>query len=80
MSPWQNPAIEDLLADPLIQSVMRADRVHPKELRTLLQGAANRIAAVRASGGGSRSMFRGTLPSLAARPRSFGGCGATVCC
>jgi hypothetical protein len=39
--------IDDLLADSLIQTVMRADRVEPQALKTLLNGVAGRIAARR---------------------------------
>ena len=39
--------IDELLGDQLIQAVMRADRVDPRALRTLLDGAANRIAGRR---------------------------------
>ena len=33
------PTIDDLLADALIQKVMRADHVEPQALRSLLDGA-----------------------------------------
>ena len=39
--------IDDLLADSLIQKVMRADHVEPQALRTLLDGTARRIAESR---------------------------------
>ena len=42
--------IDDLLADPLIQKVMRADRVEPEPLKVLLQGTARRIADARRTG------------------------------
>jgi hypothetical protein len=38
------PNVDELLADQLVQAVMRADRVEPVELRTLLSGVAGRIA------------------------------------
>ena len=41
------PTIDHLLADPLIQKVMRADRVEPLALRSLLDGTARRIADAR---------------------------------
>ena len=82
MSPRQNSAIEDLLADPLIQSVMRADRVEPKELRTLLRGVANRLAPARAASGPAYP--RPPLPRLAPLSApgriSAGECGAAMCC
>ena len=40
----QVPTVDELLADGLVQAVMRADRVEPAELRTLLSGVAGRIA------------------------------------
>lgn len=39
--------IDGLLADTLIQAMMRADKVEPEALRALLDGAAGRIAATR---------------------------------
>jgi hypothetical protein len=36
--------VDELLADGLIQAVMRADHVEPTELRALLGGVAGRIA------------------------------------
>jgi hypothetical protein len=41
------PMIDELLADRLIQAVMRADHVDPQSLRTLLDSAASRIAGRR---------------------------------
>jgi hypothetical protein len=43
MSLSYSPKIDDLLADSLIQAVMRADHVEPQELKTLLYGVASRI-------------------------------------
>src|SRR5271156_2537941 len=43
MSLSYNPTIDDLLADSLIQTVMRADHVEPQALKTLLDGVASRI-------------------------------------
>jgi hypothetical protein len=37
-------SIDDLLADPLIQAVMKADRVEPAALKSLLTDAAVRLA------------------------------------
>ncbi len=39
------PSVDELLADSLIQAVMRADHVEPQALRALLKGAAGRLAA-----------------------------------
>ena len=44
MSLNHRPTIDDLLADSLVQTVMRADHVEPQALKTLLNGVANRIA------------------------------------
>jgi hypothetical protein len=41
------PTIDDLLVDPLIQKVMRADHVEPQVLRSMLTGTARRIADAR---------------------------------
>jgi hypothetical protein len=43
MSLSYSPKIDDLLADSLIQAVMRADHVEPQDLKTLLYGVASRI-------------------------------------
>jgi hypothetical protein len=81
------PTIDDLLADPLIQKVMRADHVEPQALRGLLNGTARRIADSRHAGSvqvgqdlGRRGFSRG--PLLLTRPaaRATGGeCGASLC-
>jgi hypothetical protein len=42
-----SPAIDELLADSLVQAVMRADNVEPHAIRTVLADAANRIADAR---------------------------------
>jgi len=47
MSKSARPTIDELLEDQLVQAVMRADRVEPGELRTMLVCAAGRIAATR---------------------------------
>jgi hypothetical protein len=47
MSRRDGTTIDDLLADSLIQTVMRADRVEPQALKALLNGVAGRIAARR---------------------------------
>lgn len=52
MSLSYNPTIDDLLADSLIQTVMRADHVEPQALETLLHGVASRI------GGRERALQR----------------------
>jgi hypothetical protein len=61
------PTINALLADALIQKVMRADHVEPQTLRSLLDGTARRIAMRRASSVqvgpdlGRRGSLRGPL-------------------
>jgi hypothetical protein len=47
MSLRYSPTVDDLLADSLIQAVMRADRVEPQALKSLLTSAALRIGAGR---------------------------------
>jgi hypothetical protein len=79
--------IDDLLADALIQKVMRADRVEPQALKDLLDGTARRIADSRRAGSvqvgqdlGRRGSFRG--PLLLMRPTTLttgGECGASLC-
>ena len=81
------PTIDHLLADPLIQMVMRADRVEPLALRSLLDGTARRIAAARRSAAvqvgqdlGRRGWSRGPLLLMRPTPRATGGeCGASHC-
>ena len=94
MSLNHRPTIDDLLADSLVQTVMRADHVEPQALKTLLNGVANRIAtrpeesqrpAVLFLGlaNGRRPPIRGANapqgPRRAARRRDSG-CGSTICC
>jgi hypothetical protein len=79
--------IDDLLADSLIQKVMRADRVEPQALKTLLDGTARRIAESRRAAAvqvgqdlGRRGSFRGPLLLMRPAARSTGGqCGASLC-
>ena len=47
MSLRHSPTVDDLMADSLIQAVMRADRVEPQALKSLLNSAALRIGAGR---------------------------------
>jgi len=47
MSPYYAQTVDDLLADPLIQAVMRADRVEPDALKGMLTGVAARVGANR---------------------------------
>ncbi len=79
--------IDDLLADALIQKVMRADRVEPQALKNLLDGTARRIAESRRAGSaqigqdlGRRGSFRGPLLLMRPPTRATGGeCGASLC-
>jgi hypothetical protein len=80
-------AIDDLLADTLIQKVMRADRVEPQALKTLLHGTARRIAEARHAGsvhvGQDLGRRAGPRPLMLMRPspRTTGEeCGASLCC
>jgi hypothetical protein len=45
-----DPRIDDLLADKLVQALMRADHVEPKALKSLMGGVADRLAAARKDG------------------------------
>jgi len=94
MSLSYNPTIDDLLADSLIQTVMRADHVEPQALETLLYGVAGRI------GGRERALQRPAVvfvgsandrrtPSRGGRATPAGrraarvhdtGCGSVFCC
>ena len=79
--------VDDLLADALIQKVMRADHVEPQALKSLLTGTARRIADSRRAGSAQigqdlrrRGSFRG--PLLLMRPATCatgGECGASLC-
>jgi hypothetical protein len=84
---FQNaPTIDDLLGDPLIQKVMRADHVEPQALRILLTGTARRLADSRRTGSaqigqdlGRRGSFRGPLLLMRPVTRATGECGASLC-
>lgn len=91
MSPRPSLTLDDLLADSLVQMVMRADNVEPDAVRALMDGAARRVAAGRASqcvgvafvrtDGNGRSAFRATHPPVAGRrPRARIGDRAALCC
>jgi hypothetical protein len=81
------PTIDDLLADALIQKVMRADRVEPQALKDLLDGTARRIVDFRRGSSvqvgedlGRRGSFRGTLLLMRPMTRTTGDeCGASLC-
>jgi hypothetical protein len=71
MSPYSTPSLDELLADPLIRAVMRADRVDAAALRRELARVAGPVArrrrdrALELGVAGARS---GTEP----RPVQFG--------
>ena len=94
MSLSYHPTVDDLLADSLIQAVMRADHVEPETLKTMLGGVASRIerperalqrpAAVFVSSAGqsrtpSRSWNAGPTARRAGRVRHSGS-GSALCC
>jgi hypothetical protein len=45
--PWQpsEPALGEALADPVVRTLMRADRVDPQELERKLRAMARKLAA-----------------------------------
>ncbi len=65
MSLSYSPKIDDLLADSLIQAVMRADHVEPQDLKTLLYGVASRI------GGPERALQRPAAVFVSSAKRSW---------
>jgi hypothetical protein len=69
MSLRHSPTVDDLMADSLIQAVMRADRVEPQALKSLLNNAALRVDA------GRRRRAR-TVFARSAIDRRNGGCAA----
>jgi hypothetical protein len=48
MQGWE-PAIEEMLADPVVQAVMSVDRVHPAGVVSLLRDVRARLDAAAAS-------------------------------
>ena len=90
MLPRPSLTLDDLLADSLIQTVMRADRVEPEAVRALMDGAARRIAMGRASqhngmaltraDGYGRTAFRATRPPAVRPRRARSGDRAALCC
>jgi len=64
------PTVDELLADGLVQAVMRADRVEPAELRTLLDGVADRVARRRQNERKALRFF--ATPRLEWRPNADG--------
>jgi hypothetical protein len=88
------PTIDDLLADSLIQTVMRADHVEPQALKSLLHGVAGRIGRPERASQPPAVVFVGTAndrrtPSRGGRATPAGrraarvhdtGCGSAFCC
>jgi hypothetical protein len=73
--------IDDLLADPLIQTVMRADHVEPQALKTRRISDSRRASAVQVGQDlGRRGSFRGPLLLMRPTTRTTGSeCGASLC-
>jgi hypothetical protein len=92
MSLSHAPTVDELLSDGLVQAVMRAHRVEPAELKTLLSGVAGRIAGRRKIEWKASRFF--ATPRLEWRPNPGGPnalaralpapvaetCGAGLCC
>jgi hypothetical protein len=92
---FRDDTIDGLLADSLIQTVMRADHVEPEALKALLTGAASRIAAGRDEPTAQRAAVlvagppserraavratNGPSPRRAAAVANKG-CGTALCC
>jgi hypothetical protein len=70
MSFSRAPTIDELLADGLVQAVMRADHVEPRQLKTLLNDIAGRIARRRESEWQAARPF--AVPRLEWRPDADG--------
>jgi hypothetical protein len=93
MSLRPSQTIDELLGDSLIQAVMRADKVEPLALRTMLADVAGRIAAPRADSElksanvlfarppiDRRGPSRGALqPARPRLPALMGPCGSALC-
>jgi hypothetical protein len=84
----EDPGIDDLLADKLVQTLMRADHVEPKALKSLMGGVADRLAAARRDGAAGAIFATSTTepafdrpPALGAQAsRALGGsCGTAFC-
>jgi hypothetical protein len=68
-----NPRIDDLLADSMIQAMMRADRVEPDTLRSLMDRVSGRLSSTRDQG-----LTKGL--SAVFKPHDLGvSCAATGC-
>jgi N-acetylmuramic acid 6-phosphate (MurNAc-6-P) etherase len=65
--------IDDLLADSMVQAMMRADRVEPDALRTLMKNVSGRIARARDS-----DLTRGG--GVVFKPIDTGASCAAACC
>jgi len=75
--------IEGLLADPLVQLVMAADRVNATAVRSEFKQAAARVSnrAPRLDLAGARVRFAPKSPVHGPHlPQPFMGCDARICC
>ena len=70
--------IDKLLGDSLIQAVMRADKVEPQAVKTLLADAADRMAASRAGEPKARRAPHARRPVRL--QANAGSCGCEACC
>ena len=81
MSLPQTQTIDDLLADTLIQAIMRADHVEPQALKSILNGVAGRIAGARRNSASQHAgaiSLRSTLDRSADRSATFWGTDAPI--
>jgi hypothetical protein len=85
MKPWpQASALDVLLSDSLVQLAMRADRVEPQALKSLLSDVGRKLAArreVRLLAGPARFHRAAVTDSMKAGPLIDGGalCGLAAC-
>ncbi len=85
MSPLSPRTIDDLLNDPLIRKVMRADRVDAASLKTTLAGVAEKVVAGRRARGLTFdfSRFRRAAQpqeTYLLPPAVYSGCESGLCC
>jgi hypothetical protein len=57
MTRGKGPTIDELLADSLINAIMRADHVEPDALRSLMNDASARVGARRKEGDAGRRVL-----------------------
>jgi hypothetical protein len=78
MSLRHNPTIDELLGDSLVQAVMRADKVEPQPLRTLLADTAIRVATARIEQRPANGLLA-KLPARVCHPPFADPCGSALC-